>query len=95
MRVLFIGHYRDCSGWGDASLNYIQALDRVGVDVVCRPIKLNHSRPILPERVLELEKRPLSNIDIVIQHVLPHHMDYNSKFKNVALYATETFGYGS
>lgn len=91
MKVLYIGCYREGTGWGNSAIDYILALDSVGVDVVCRPVKLNNSNPDLPNRILELESKDSSGCDVCIQHVLPHHMEYNSSFKkNIGLYFTET-----
>jgi glycosyltransferase involved in cell wall biosynthesis len=91
MKVLYIGCYREGTGWGNSAIDYILALDSVGIDVVCRPVKLNNDNPDLPERILELEAKDSSGCDVCIQHVLPHHMEYNSSFKkNIGLYFTET-----
>ena len=91
MKVLYIGCYREGTGWGNSAIDYILALDSVGVDVVCRPVKLNNNNPDLPNRILELESKDSSGCDVCIQHVLPHHMEYNSSFKkNIGLYFTET-----
>lgn len=90
MKVLYLGHYRDCSGWGQAAMDYIRSLHAVDVDVVCRPIKLNQSQGDIPEIIEELEKKDTVGVTHVIQHVLPHHMDYNCRVHNIGLYATET-----
>ncbi len=90
MKVLYLGHYRDCSGWGQAAIDYIRSLHAVDVDVVCRPIKLNQSQGEIPEIIEELEKKDTVGVTHVIQHVLPHHMDYNRRVHNIGLYATET-----
>ena len=91
MKVLYIGCYRDGTGWGKAAEGYILAMDSVGIDVVPRPIKLNQNQKPIPKRIIELEKKESFGSDICIQHTLPHLMEYNSKFKkNIALYATET-----
>jgi len=91
MKVLYIGHYRDVSGWARAAIDYILAMDRAGIDVVCRPVKLNQSVAPVDPRIEELERKDSSGCNICIQHVLPHHLDYNGHFdKNIALYATET-----
>ena len=91
MKVLFIGCYRDGTGWAQAAIDYILAADSAGVDIVCRPVKLNDSTAEIPNRIVELEKKPLSGCDVCIQHVLPHLMDYNGRFKkNIGLYASET-----
>ena len=66
-------------------------MDHVGLDVVCRPLKLNQNNYEIPKRVAELEKKPMKGANICIQNVLPHYLDYNGYFdKNIALYFTET-----
>lgn len=91
MKVLYLGCYKDGTGWGYAAQGYILALDAAGVDVVPRAIKLNEVEGEVPERILELEGGSDKDCDVVIQHILPHYMDYNGSFdKNIALYVTET-----
>ena len=55
MKVLYIGCYREGTGWGQAAIDYILAMDSVGIDVVPRAVKLNNNQPELPQRILELE----------------------------------------
>lgn len=91
MKVLFTGVYRDGTGWGHAAIDYILALDKVGVDIAIRPIKLNDMQFGIPDRLLELERKSIKGCDIVIQHILPHFMEYNGNFKkNIALFELET-----
>jgi glycosyltransferase involved in cell wall biosynthesis len=90
MKVLYIGVYRDSTGWGQAAIDYILSLDAAGVDVVPRALKLNNRKPNLPERLLELEAKSSRGSDVVIQNVLPHQMDYNGRMLNVGLFFTET-----
>ena len=91
MKVLYLGYYRDGTGWAKAAQDYILALDSAGVEVVPRFIKLNNQNHKIPERIDELESQNDKNCNIVIQHLLPHHMEYNGLFeKNIALYVTET-----
>lgn len=91
MKVLYIGCYRDGTGWAHAAQGYILSLDAVGIEVVPRFIKLNESYHEIPERIQELEQNNDSDCDAVIQHVLPHHLDFNGSFdRNIALYVTET-----
>ena len=75
MKVLYIGCYRDLTGWGQAAIDYILAMDSVGIDVVCKPLKLNKNLAAIPERIVELESKDSSGADVCIQHVLPHYMD--------------------
>jgi len=92
MKVLFIGHYKEQSGWGKAARDYILALDAAGVDVVPRTVKLNSTMPEIPERIKELESKSSRGATHCIQHVLPHHLDFNGRFeKNIALAVYESF----
>lgn len=85
MRVLYLGHYRENSGWSRATIHHILSLKSVGIDVVCRNISLTSDNTEPPEDVLELEGKKLENIDFCIQHLLPHHLVGTTKFKkNVA-----------
>ena len=85
MKILYIGCYREGTGWGNSAIDYILSLDSAGVEVVCRPVKLNNRNPEIPNRILELEARDSSGCDICIQHTLPHLMEYSTKFeKNIA-----------
>lgn len=91
MKVLFIGHYREGSGWAQAAIDWILALDAAGVDVVCRPVKLNNENPEIPERIRELEAKNIRGCDYCIQNILPHMMDYNGNFKkNIGMFFLET-----
>lgn len=91
MRVLYIGPYKDGTGWAHAAHENILALDAAGVDVVCRPFKLNEVDGEVVPRIKELEEKSEKGCDIVIQNCLPHHTDYNGHFKkNIAYYFTET-----
>ena len=60
MKVLYIGCYRDGTGWGQAATDYILAMDTAGIDVVPRPIKLNSNQIKVPDRIIELEKNYLN-----------------------------------
>ena len=91
MKVLYVGCYRDGTGWGNAAIDYILSLDAAGIDVVPRAIKLNNKQVELPSRIIELENKSSKSCDVCIQHTLPHFMEYSNAFKkNIALYATET-----
>lgn len=90
MKVLYIGHYKENSGWSKGTLNAIEALTAVGVDVVCRNIKLTSNESDISPKIIELEKKDLNNIDYCIQHVLPHHITGTNKFKkNIAYFLYE------
>ena len=91
MKILYVGVYRDGTGYGQAAEDYILALDAAGIDVVCRPLKLNSYDYKPHPRVLELEAKSSRDCNIIIQHVLPTYMEYNSNFDlNIGLFAYET-----
>ena len=50
MKVLYLGYYRDGTGWAKAAQNYILALQSAGVDVVPRYVKLNDVDGEVPDR---------------------------------------------
>lgn len=91
MKVLYIGHYKEFGGWSQAATDYILALDKNGVDVVCRNVTLTSDKEDVDSRLLALEKKDSSDCDVCIQHVLPHHLvKYNKLKKNIAFFASES-----
>lgn len=90
--VLLIGPYRQNCSWGKACKSYIRAIHRAGINLTLRPIYMgtsidNNIDPFF----LKLEKQKFDKYDAIIQNVLPHLLDYNSRFgKNIALFYTET-----
>ena len=91
MKVLYLAHYKEGTGWSRAAIDYIMALDSVGVDVVCRNIKLTNRIGEVPDRVLELEKKSFDGCTVCIQHILPHHLVGTRHFdKNIAYFVSES-----
>lgn len=90
MKLLYIGHYKENSGWSKSAINNIEALHDYGIDIVCRNVKLTESKYDIPILIQELENKDLTNIDYCIQHVLPHHVTGTDKFKkNVGYFMHE------
>jgi len=91
MKVLYIGHYKEKSGWAQVAKDHILALDSIGVDVVCRNVTLTSDNNSIDPRILKLEKKDSADCDYCIQHLLPHHLVGTSNFKkNIAFLETET-----
>ena len=91
VKVLYVGHYNESSGWGQAARDYILALNKVGIDVVPRAINLGLSDFPVPNLIRKLEQKDLAGCNIIIQHVLPHYMVYDSCFKkNIGFFVVET-----
>ena len=57
MKVLYIGNYRDGTGWGNACIGNMLAMDSVGIDVVPRAISFEQMDKPYPERIKELEQK--------------------------------------
>ena len=55
MKVLYISNYKDGTGWANAAINNVLALDSVGVEVVPRAITFNTRDNDYPQRLKELE----------------------------------------
>ena len=90
MKVLWLGHYREQSGWADATINSILALDSVGVEVVPVNVSLTGSNAEVPQRIVELERGNKNDCDVCIQNILPHHMTGSDRFKkNIGYVVTE------
>lgn len=89
MKILYVCHFAD-SGWGYAAYDWIKAIHTAGLDVVVRNIKLNNASANVPELIKELEAKSSRGCDVVIQNVLPHHMEYNGHLKNIGSYFYET-----
>lgn len=91
MRILYIGHLHEGTGWSKAAINNILALQNNGQDVVSRSIKLTQNNNTVSEEVEKTLKKEVKDIDVCIQHVLPHHLSASSLFKkNVAFFEAET-----
>lgn len=86
MKVLYISHFREGTGWAFHAQNNMLALDAAGVDVVARVIRLTPTEGSVHPRILELEEKSLENVTHIVQHVLPHHMEYISGYKNIAYF---------
>lgn len=89
-KVIYVGNYRDGTGWGNAALNNILAMDSVGIDVIPRCISFGGNPVIVPEKILELEQKDSGGAEVCIQHTLPPLYHANKNFKNIALYETES-----
>lgn len=86
-----VAPFRDQTGYSHAAIEYALALDTAGVEVACRPLKLNDVDGEVPPRIAELERRKFREYDAVIQHSLPHHFSYDGRYpRNIGLFFCET-----
>lgn len=91
MKVAYLSVYRDGTGYANAALENILALEAAGIDVVCRPISLTPPKPIKDRCLVEhLEQKSLDGINVVIQHSLPHTFEYRHGVRNIGFVDWET-----
>lgn len=94
MKVLYIGPLRDFSGYAKAARDYVNALDRAGVDIVTRAVRYDMADPgkqYKPtERERELLRKSTRDVDVIIQHVTPNEMRPVDGKVNIAMCAWET-----
>jgi glycosyltransferase involved in cell wall biosynthesis len=92
--ILYIGPYREFSGMGNASRNYIRSLQHTGHNVSIRPIYNEHN--IYPETalhgdIISLENNSSKKYHKIIQHCYPHQLVYDARFdQNIGIVHLET-----
>lgn len=96
--ILYIGPYREFSGMGNASRQYIKALILAGYNVSVRPI-YNLFKPYpaqeIDNEIIELESNFSKSYHAVIQHCFPHQFTLDRRFnKNIGIVHLESQGYG-
>ena len=91
MKIAYFSVYRDGTGYSQAALDNILCMESAGLDVVCRPIRLsNPGKSISSCKVEHLEKKSLNDIDVIIQHCLPHFFERKNGVKNIGIFDWET-----
>jgi glycosyltransferase involved in cell wall biosynthesis len=95
--ILYIGPYREFSGMGNASRQYIKALIQSGDNISIRPI-YNVFKPMPLEEIdndiIELESNFSKSYHKVIQHCYPHQVVLDKRFgKNICITHLESSGY--
>jgi len=89
MKVCYVGPIFDGTGYSKAGLEYVKSLDRAGVDVVVRPVKMTPAT-IIDSEVKHLLEKDVRNVDAVIQHNLPSEFSYKKGVQNIGMFAYET-----
>lgn len=92
--ILYIGPYREFSGMGNASRQYLKALIRTGHNISIRPI-YNIFKPYpstdIDDEILDLESNSSKSYHTVIQHCYPHQITLDKRFdKNIAIIHIES-----
>ncbi len=91
MKICYIAPYRDGTGYSSQAVNNMLSLEAGGIDVVARAVNLSPSKNHeLAKKVQHLEDKTTDDVDVVIQHVLPHLFQYKAGVKNIGLFCWET-----
>jgi len=93
MKVCCIGDYRNGSGYANALIEYMMALDSVDIDVVCRNIQMTNKIGSVPDNIKRFENNHLNNVDVNFQYNLPSEFAYKQGVLNVGGFAYETTGF--
>ncbi len=90
MKILYVGPFRDCSGYATAARDYLNALHSVGADIAARTIKFDAQDYPLTDLEKELHSKDVSGIDVIIQHTTPNTSKPKHGVKNLLYMAWET-----
>lgn len=93
MKVAIFAPYDTGTGYSKIASEMILSLDSVGIDVVPRSVRMTNTDGEVSERIKELEKNSLLDVDVVIQYNLPSEFCYKGGVLNVGAFAYETSGF--
>ena len=81
MKVLYVGHFTEGSGWSNSATNNVLALKQANVNVVCRNLQLTPNQNPVHPQISEAMQNDTGDVDVCVQHVLPHFLTQSSIFK--------------
>ncbi len=91
MKILYLSHHRERSGWGRSCRDLLKSLISTGVEVASRPVLVNNRFFKVDPEIEETDRKNIENCTHVIQYVLPFHMSYSGNFeKNIGITLLET-----
>lgn len=91
MKTLFVGAYKESSGWGVAGRSTLEAMSVTSLDVVARPCKFDNYTFKQPRWLDEFEKRSYPSYDAVIYYLPPDNLVYNKDLgRNISYFLCET-----
>lgn len=93
MKIHYISHLFEDSGWGRSCKELALALDSVGVELTCSPVILGKAKELTGKfsTLNKLLGKNIGKCDYVIQYLLPHHWQYCGGYKkNVGVNVIET-----
>ena len=85
MNILFVGPYRQSDAWGNMSKSLIKTISKIeDYSITIRPIFLsNQNLGPVDADIIKYESNRKDSYDVLMQHMLPNYMIYDSSFKQV------------
>ncbi|MFA5759038.1 MAG: glycosyltransferase [Clostridia bacterium] len=91
MNILFLGPYRDGTGYGNQCLSQMKALIDAGANLIARPIKMTPTSVQISEEIAACEHKTVEcGVDAIIQHNLPSTFVKTEKALCIGSFAYET-----
>lgn len=91
MKLAYLSVYRDGTGYANQAIHNMLAMEAGGIDVIARAISLSQSKNhALAAKVEHLENKSTDDVDVVVQHILPHLFEYKAGIKNIGMFDWET-----
>jgi len=83
MKILYICAANSGSGYYNSAIDFIIALDGIGLDVAARFVNFGGQPKELSEIVKKCVAKDLNDVTHCVQHTLPHHFEYKKGIKNL------------
>lgn len=90
MKIAYLCPFNDGTGYANAGIRTMLAMDAVGLDVYPIEIKMASQTIPAPERLQMLALKKCEKPDVIIQHSLPPIFQYFGGAKNIAFFHSET-----
>lgn len=87
MKILFIGYYKEPTGWGFCAREELKFLSK-HFDVVARPVEFTSK--VRESWMESVENKSLDGVTHVIQHLLPQHFERFPGVKNIGYVEIES-----
>ena len=92
MKIAYVGHFLDSGGYCTAAINYIESLEKAGLEVVAIPFCLTKKTLEMSDIIKKSYNRKLSNVDLVILHTLPEFFSRHPNLPTIGIFSSEMSG---
>ena len=74
-KMLFVGPFKDFSGYAEASRNYVEALSKDNCNLVARHLNYDGAKFEPSKLIKEVENKDLQDINIIVQQTTPNETE--------------------